>query len=102
MLTLEKSHRIYLTFSGLLLEAMFMISNEDIERERKALEEKLFNKNVSKLRTLCHGSNILEYCKRHSDIVAPRMLYHIVAWHVQIAVHLCANVKDAAMQEVLF
>jgi hypothetical protein len=33
--TLKKSHGIYLTFSGLLRDAVFMISNDDIERERR-------------------------------------------------------------------
>jgi hypothetical protein len=33
--TLQKYHRIYLTFSGLLHDAVLMISNDDIERERE-------------------------------------------------------------------
>jgi hypothetical protein len=107
--TLEKSPGIHLTLSGLSCDAVFMISNDDIERERHALKDKLFNNpkspsyqnrdraiNVSKLRTLCPGSKLLDYCKQHIVSLG------VLAWCVQSAVHLCADVKDAAMQEVPF
>jgi hypothetical protein len=107
--TLKKYEGIYLTFSGLLCDAVFMISNDDIERERQALEDKLFNNpksasyqncdrdtNVSKFITLCPESKILDYCKRHIGSL------DVLARRVQSTVHLCADVKDDAMREVLF
>jgi hypothetical protein len=80
-----------------------------ISRERDALKDKLFNNpkspsyqnrdraiNVSKLRTLCPGSKIIDYCKQHIGSLV------VLARRVQSAVHLCADVRMLRCKKCYF
>jgi hypothetical protein len=107
--TLKKKHGMYQVFSGLMRDAMFMVSKEDMDREHRKLSNTLFgnpnshcyqnsekaNKEASK-RLYCPGSKILDNVPRvipPPDILLPR---------IKRAVDLCANAKDATTGEVFF
>jgi len=107
--TLKKKHGMFATFSGLLRDAIFMVNEDDMERERKKLSDTLFenpnspchenreesDKEASR-RLYCPGSKVLEDVQRTippPDVLLPR---------IKRAVDMCANAKDAKTGETFF